>query len=332
MTEIEVKPEGWRVQPIVEPKITIPRLASRYDKLDPFWAALMVGEFIGAPQARGEWRVERFRITDEEALMDFARAHGNDGKGRWAAGVGDFIKLFRVIPGGGFEGGPAEEIMMSNTPQEMIDHQHPLEHATGRVLVHGLGLSCLVSGLLAKPEVDHIDVVEIDQGIIDMVGPAYADEERVTIHHGDCSTFPWPKGTRWNYVWHDIWANISSRNLHDPEEAENGIPYAMLHRKFSARCDMQRSWAFERAQQQRDHEREIDRRKAEFARKWKRSSFETRVEMLIDWHYDQIMQVPGLFEKPSREEWIEGSQHLGTLDAFFEAAARDEAPGMWWEA
>jgi spermidine synthase len=51
---------------------------------------------------------------------------------------------------------------MEDTLSELRRHTPIFMRAKGRLLVTGLGLG-VVRGLLAKPEVEHIDVVEIDR-------------------------------------------------------------------------------------------------------------------------------------------------------------------------
>jgi hypothetical protein len=315
--------EVWQVHPMIQPTRTIARPGS-LNRRGPLEAAFAVGEFIGAPTANGCWELERFEIDWDGVMFDYMRAHG-DGKGRWSCGIGTFIKLLRV---GGEDG---REIVMSNTPQEMKDHQDALDNAFGKVLVHGLGLSCVVSGLLAKPEVHHIDVVEIDADLIELVGPAYEREGRVTIHQGDCLTYDWPKGKRWNYVWHDIWTDIRESNISNPEEAEFGITYEMLHRKFGGRCDYQASWGFKEAHGLRRSHAARDRKKEKFRTDWRKASFEERVTMLVKFHHDSQMHVPDIMPRMSMEEWRENLTKLGMMKAIEQAAREDEAPGVWFD-
>lgn len=321
----------YNVEPKFTPKFTMPR--PRFiDSMEPFWAALSVGEFIGAPQSSpdGSWEISRFEMTDDDMLRDYMRSHG-DGKGRWTGGKGTFVKLERIMPGAGEEGGPGREVVMSNTPQEMKDHTDALANAFGNVLVHGLGLSCVVSGLLAKADVKHIDVVEIDGDVIDMVGPAYAEESRVTIHQGSCLDYPWPTGKRWNYVWHDIWSNISDNNLRDDAKAEHNISYATLHRKFGQRADMQGSWGLAAAREMRGRFAAAMRKREKFNRTWRNSSYEERVDLLIDYHHQTQYHVPGIIDKRSREEQVQMMENLGLMDNVREAAQKDKPPGIYIE-
>ncbi len=104
------------------------------------------------------------------------------------------------------------QVVMEDSPSELYRHMPIWLAAKGRVLNTGLGLGCVVRGLLANPDVEHIDVVEIDAGIIKAVGPEFKNNPRVTIHHADALKFSLPI-MRWDYVWHDI-HHESSGELH----------------------------------------------------------------------------------------------------------------------
>jgi hypothetical protein len=320
----EIANEVYEVHPSFQPIRTIPRPVSLNER-SPMEAALAVGEFLGAPQRSGAFLLERFEIDKEGMLLDFIRAHGDIGNGRWACGIGTFLKLSEEIDGIGPEGGPGERMWMSNTPQEMIDHDDVFEQATGRVLVHGLGLSCVVSGLLTNPDVEHIDVVELNPDIIAMVAPAYEREPRVTIHEGNCLTFDWPEGTRWNYVWHDIWAKIGAVNL-KPETAENGISYGMLFDRFADRADKQGAWAFDLAERMEVIQDEKENARLQFQEQWPRMSEAERLDYLIDYRHQSQLKVPGIFETHDRDTVVEVMDHLGELEGVYLLAASDEAP------
>ena len=117
------------------------------------------------------------------------------------------------------------------------------EHAHGRVLLHGLGLGCALSSLLADPAIEHVDVVEANADVIDMVAPYYRGYP-VTIHHASCVDKVWPVEARWDYVWHDIWTEVTPENL-DDATAEHGISYGRLAQLFAGRADRQGAWAFD---------------------------------------------------------------------------------------
>ena len=104
---------------------------------------------------------------------------------------------------------------MSDDPRELRRHLPIVRRASGRVLVTGLGLGCVVRGLLANARVKHVDVVEQSADVLRLVAPAFGGAARLTIHEGDAFTHHWPDGTRWDYAWHDIWdEHVATAILH----------------------------------------------------------------------------------------------------------------------
>lgn len=129
-------------------------------------------------------------------------------------------------------------LWMSDTDAEWRDHLGAVTRirwGARRVLINGLGLGLVVRAALAVPEVEHVDVVEIDADVIKLVGPTY-EGPRCTIHHADAYDIQWPRGTRWDVAWHDIWPTINSDNL---------PAMARLHRRYGRRTTWQGSWSRE---------------------------------------------------------------------------------------
>lgn len=131
------------------------------------------------------------------------------------------------------------EIVMEDSPTELMKHLPIWMMARGSVLVTGLGLGCVVRGLLANPAVDHIDVVEIDATIIRLIGPEFFGNKRVKIHHGDAIEIEFPPERRWNFAWHDLWTETGGR-------PHLQILHAMLYMRFKDRVGHQGAWAFPR--------------------------------------------------------------------------------------
>ena len=128
------------------------------------------------------------------------------------------------------------ELWMSDTPDEITDHMgaiSEIERVGGRVLINGLGIGLVLAAALAVEGVEHVDVVEINRDVIDLVAPFYADP-RVTIHHGDALDIDWPLGTRWNVIWSDIWPTITAGNLAE---------FEVLRTKYAAMADWHGFWA-----------------------------------------------------------------------------------------
>lgn len=127
------------------------------------------------------------------------------------------------------------EVVMEDSACELRKHLPIWLHASGRVLVTGLGLGCVVRGLLTKPEVKHIDVVEIDADVLRVIGSEFSRDERVALHHGDALTIDLPG--RWDFAWHDLWTDgdVHLQRLH-----------AQLFVRFNKRAGRQGAWAFPR--------------------------------------------------------------------------------------
>lgn len=290
----------------------------------PFTDALeaaRVSRFIEAGQV-GRWRLVPFTKSEEEyerqqTLLPLTERDDPDTlamKLRRLVPPGDYISLWRRRTATELETlrkaeglsrdlwqpyiesvAPDDPVLwrpvMSDTPAEIEEHQHAIIHASGDVLIHGLGLGVLVSALLAKPDVRHIDVVEIDPEVIALTGRYYSSDPRVRIWRGDCMHKHWPKGKRWDYVWHDIWSDISSRNLR-AEEAEHGISYGMLFKRFEDRADMQGAWAYSDARRMEEiEEREHEAEEVWNMRFWA-SDTDTRVAMLVERQVRSQARIP----------------------------------------
>lgn len=173
----------------------------------------------------GSWRVERFVVPDKPTIQNLRIALA----GRLPVPPGTYTRL---IQGGNLNGGWSDPVM-SDTPAEYRDLSPLFHHATRRVLINGLGLGVALKGTLAIPSVTHVDVVEVSEDVIKLVWPTYVTDPRANLYCGDAFTITWPKGTRWNTVWHDIWPTICSDHLQD---------MVRLHRKYGRRCDWQGSW------------------------------------------------------------------------------------------
>lgn len=128
-----------------------------------------------------------------------------------------------------------EEIVMEDSRRELARHLPAWRHAHGRVLVSGLGLGCVVRGLLASPRVEHIDVVELDADILSLIAPEFASNERVALHHGDATQLAL-EGP-WDFAWHDIC---------DSSETHIQVLHAKLFVQFQARARRQGAWMFPR--------------------------------------------------------------------------------------
>jgi hypothetical protein len=274
---------------------------------DPY-AAARVSSFMDEG-ALGRWQVTRFTVDDLKARRSMARhiadSHSSEeAEMRLARNVppGDYVSLRRrAVPeelpdveqevvyedGSAFDGWVP---IMSDTPSEIHEHDEAIENAHGRVLITGLGLGVLVSALLAKPEVEHITVVEIDRDVIGLTGHYYSNHPKVRLVNADALAFArdiladgrlLSRNVSYDYAWHDIWSHISERNL-DDSLAEHGISYGMMFAAFAPIAKAQGAWAIEHAKRKGEIEEIRTRRRLEFIDLWRTGTAEQKIEALID--------------------------------------------------
>jgi len=148
-------------------------------------------------------------------------------------GHGRFRRLVERTPDG------RRKLWMSDTRAEIMEHAPVLNRlraippgASARVLVNGLGLGVVVHAALMSEGVAHVDVVEKDATVAQLIGRHFPDD-RVTVTIGDAFGAEWPDGTRWDLAWHDIWADINDLNLPGMHQ---------LTRKYRGRAGWQGCW------------------------------------------------------------------------------------------
>lgn len=176
------------------------------------------------PQQFGFWTIQR----------KYASQLGEEGqKLRWD----DYTLLRRISMASLHLEEYGGEIVMEDSITELRQHLPIWMKAVGRVLVTGLGLGCVVRGLLASPWIEHIDVIEIDPDIIRVVGAEFKDNPRVQIHEGDALKVHMGLDTKWDFAWHDIWCDGDDhlQTLH-----------TKLLIKFGDRCTRQGAWKLPR--------------------------------------------------------------------------------------
>lgn len=165
----------------------------------------------------GDWAVKKFSVDEKNAAFTTLRALMHNG--RRAVPSGDYCALT-------YRGA----IVMSDTPNELSDQRMAIIGARGYVLVTGLGLGIIVERMLQSERYDplcrdpgkdrislrvkHLTVVEKHLEVIQLVGPTIQGKygDRLTIINADA--FEWQPGDRrFDYIYHDIWTDISADNL-----------------------------------------------------------------------------------------------------------------------
>lgn len=131
------------------------------------------------------------------------------------------------------------ETVMSDQLSELRTHLEAAQRAHGRVLVTGLGLGCVLRGVLTRPGVEHVDVVERDADVLLLVAAHLPADRRVEIHHADAMAWTRQRiaaGDRWDVAWHDLWS--------DPGQFEDELAMVHLRLMVAAKPAVGWQWAW----------------------------------------------------------------------------------------
>ena len=101
---------------------------------------------------------------------------------------------------------PPGVTVMEDTRCELVTHLDFVLRARGKVLVTGLGLGCVVRGLLANPAVEHVTCIENSPDVLRLVGP-YMPKERLTIIQADALEWTALNTEKFDCAWHDLWTD-----------------------------------------------------------------------------------------------------------------------------
>ena len=93
--------------------------------------------------------------------------------------------------------------VMQDSFTEFEEHQWLWGHATGDVLITGLGLGFVNEWLIKAPGITSVTIIEKNQDVIDLVWDHCAKDERFTLIHDDADSWDIPDGSSWDCIWID---------------------------------------------------------------------------------------------------------------------------------
>lgn len=102
------------------------------------------------------------------------------------------------------------DCIMSDTPMEKRTNSKFVENANGDVFIAGLGIGLIILAIQDKEEVRSITVLEKEEDIIKLVGSQLPLNKKVKIIKGDVFNYKFPKDTKFDSIYFDIWNNINS--------------------------------------------------------------------------------------------------------------------------
>lgn len=199
---------------------------------------------VDVPEGRsGLWSVEKFTVSAEEARHDSAMSAIRGSSRHTPAGT--YTGLYRK----GFHINQPGDIIMSDTPDEYLDHADFIRAAHGNVLIAGLGLGMVLQEVCRRVEVQSVTVVEKSPDVIALVGPTYKKRYPHKLNLVEADIFTWEVRPRpkFDITWFDIWDNLCTDNLDE---------MAKLNRKYARWCSDKRSWGREILLDRRRRERD----------------------------------------------------------------------------
>ncbi len=184
----------------------------------------------GIPKGNsGLWQVKKCRIDDAASAKTVFENNGT----RVPPGTYTYLLRWTEETLGKAHG----ELVMNDFPCELRKHLDFVIKAHGRVMVTGLGLGCVIRGLLARGRVDRIDLIERDASVIKLCGASVADP-RVTLHQADARD--WLPPGMFDFAWHDLWSDP------DKNEPHLQLTHMKLMSQLRKRVAYQGAWAMPR--------------------------------------------------------------------------------------
>jgi SAM-dependent methyltransferase len=135
----------------------------------------------------GKYVLQKFEINDSN------RSFGNP------IPYGKYIRLHDGM-----------DCIMSNTYMEERTNREFVLKANGDVFIAGLGIGLIVLPVQDKVEVKSITILEKSPEVIELVGNQLLLNNKVKIIQGDVFEYEFPKGTKFDTIYFDIWNYVNS--------------------------------------------------------------------------------------------------------------------------
>lgn len=112
----------------------------------------------------------------------------------------------------------SNKAMMSNHESETKTNQKFLDAAKGDVLIFGLGIGLIIFPLLEDDDITSITIIEIDNGLIDMVGKIIKQKDiysKLEIINSDAFEYNNLISKKYDTIYFDIWATIDEKAINE---------------------------------------------------------------------------------------------------------------------
>lgn len=151
--------------------------------------------FVSMVEVLGDRETDRFKLEKFEINKD-------NRSFRSPIPYGEYIRLMDKTK-------MFDRCVMSDTPMEHRTNYEILDKANGDVLIAGLGIGMILIPLMKKEEVKSITIIEKYLDVINIVGDQLPLNDKVKVIQGDIFENKFPRGTKFDTVYFDIWNVIS---------------------------------------------------------------------------------------------------------------------------
>lgn len=175
------------------------------------------------------WSLKRFEIEDDVRMRLANMRMAMKGVGDRMVIPGTYTRLFR-----------GDTLVMSDTPAEKSDHVSFVIQSRGRVLIGGLGMGMVLNAVARREVVEHVTVIELEDGPINLVWDFYKERygDKIDLIQADVREWKSP-GQRWDCVWMDIWDDIC---------ADDWDEHKLLKRRYAQKADYVDTWVHDLVQ------------------------------------------------------------------------------------
>lgn len=156
-------------------------------------------------QEIGDFKIDKFIIKPDDFLAII----------RYGIKPGVYVRLMQKNHG----------VIMSDTDMEKLTNADFVKRANGSVLIGGLGIGLIVLAIQEKNDVSHIDIIEKNKEVIDLVADKIPLNSKVNIIHDDVLTYI-PKH-KYDTIYMDIW-NYVNIDIYNKEMS----PLMKKYRKY----------------------------------------------------------------------------------------------------
>lgn len=188
---------------------------------------------VSVPEGEiGDWKIKKFTVDNKKDKISQLSSLYSSGR---FVPSGTYTKLTYK-----------NDIVMSDTPDEIRDHLYFIGKAKGNILIAGLGLGMVIQAIGNKEDVKSITVIEKSKDVIDLVGDYYLKMFPNKLKIVNADIFEWKTSDYFDCAWYDIWNDLCTDNVEEMKK---------LHRKFGRRTGWQGSWGRDFLEYQRQKEK-----------------------------------------------------------------------------